>query len=355
MAVIEQEIKDNYAIYNADCMEVLPGLRAESVDFSVYSPPFPELYQYSNDPRDMSNCKTYDEGIDQYRFIIKEIARLTKPGRLTAVHCMDLKKGNVFQRDFPGDIVKVHEDYGFNFFCRITIWKDPWLIARRTRMRSLMHKSIVNDSSMCGIAGPDYVLVFKRSGENNAPIKHPHGLSTYAGETPIPENLVVQFKNFKGDQKKNFLSHWIWRRYASPVWTDIRSGSLLPYKEARESEEEKHVCPLQLDVIERCLTLWSNPKEIILTPFMGIGSEVFQCLKMGRRVIGIELKPSYYRQAKKNIPHAYDTEQEQDFLFSKEDLFDNDDLGMDIDVDAVERIQEAEPEGDNGEVLESVG
>jgi DNA modification methylase len=309
MAVIEQEIKDTHAIYNADCMEVLPRLKSESIDFSIYSPPFPELYQYSNDPRDMSNCTTYEEGIVQYDFIVNEISRLTKPGRLTAVHCMDLKKGN-FQRDFPGDIVRTHEAHGFNFFCRITIRKDPWLIARRTRMRSLMHKMIVEDSARCRIAGPDYVLVFTKSGENKAPVGHPYGLSTYAGETPIPDNLVAEFKNYKGDQRKNYLSHWIWRHYADPIWSDIRTGRLLPYREAREDEEEKHVCPLQLDVIERCLTLWSNPDEIILTPFMGVGSEVYMALKMGRKGIGIELKPSYYRQAVKNISCVDDLEEQ---------------------------------------------
>jgi DNA modification methylase len=301
VAVIDQEINDRFAIYNADCMEVLPSLKEESIGLSVYSPPFPELYQYSNDPRDMSNCTRYEEGIDQFRFIVNEVRRLTMPGRLTCVHCMDLKKGSLSQRDFPGDIVRVHEEAGFHFFCRITIWKDPWLIARRTRMRSLMHKSIVNDSSGCRVAGPDYVLVFKKGGENPEPIIHPHGLKTYAGETPIPEDLLQRFGNFKGDQRKNLLSHWIWRQYASPVWTDIRSGRLMPYVEARENEEEKHVCPLQLDVIDRCLTLWSNPGDKVLTPFMGVGSEVFAAVSMGRLGVGCELKPTYYAQAKRNL------------------------------------------------------
>lgn len=304
MAIISQEINDRYALYNADCMEVLPNLKAESIGFSVYSPPFPELYQYSNDPRDMSNCVTYDEGIEQYRFIVEQIARVTMPGRLTAVHCMDLKKGSFFQRDFPGDIVRVHESNGFNFMCRITIWKDPWLIARRTRMRSLMHKSIVNDSSMCRVAGPDYVLVFKRTGENAIPIEHPNGLKEYAGGDQIPDDLVAGFSNYTGDQRKNLLSHWIWRRYASPVWMDIRSGRLMPYREAKETDDEKHVCPLQLDVIDRCLTLWSNHGDTILTPFMGVGSEVYGALCAGRRALGIELKETYYRQARKNVEAA---------------------------------------------------
>jgi hypothetical protein len=310
MAVIDQEIHERYAIYNSDNMEVLPDLKSGSIGLSIYSPPFMELYQYSNDPRDMSNCTTYDEGIEQYRFIVDQVHRLTMPGRLTCVHCMDLKKGGVFQRDFPGDIVRVHEAAGFHFFCRITIWKDPWLIARRTRMRSLMHKSLVNDSSMCRVAGPDYVLVFKRGGENAEPIRHPYGLKTYAGATPIPEELVARFANYKGDQRKNLLSHWIFRQYASPVWTDIRTGRLLSYSAAKENDEEKHVCALQLDVIERCLTLWSNPDEVVLSPFMGVGSEIAGALMNGRKGIGVELKKSYYVQAIRNIQAILDSKGE---------------------------------------------
>ena len=304
MAVIEQELTDWYALYNADCMEVMPDLKAESVGFCVHSPPFPELYQYSNDPRDMSNCVTYEEGLDQYRLIAKEIYRLMKPGRIAAVHCMDLKKGTYYQRDFPGDIVRIYQEAGFHFFCRVTIRKDPWLIARRTRMRGLMHKMIVQDSSLCRMAGPDYVMVFRKGGNNPEPITHPHGLKEYAGELPIPEELLEEFGNFKGDQRKNRLSHWIWRRYADPVWDDIRTGRLLPYEDTKENEEEAHVCPLQLDVIDRCLTLWSNPGDVVLTPFLGVGSEAYGAVRMGRKAIGMELKSTYYRQARLNVRKA---------------------------------------------------
>jgi DNA modification methylase len=308
MSVIDQIIDEKYAAYNADCMEVLPTVKDASVGFSIYSPPFPETYAYSNDPRDMANTTNYDEAIEQYRFIVRETARVMMAGRNVAVHCMDLKRGSYYQRDFPGDIVRVHEENGLNFFCRITIWKDPWLIARRTRMRSLMHKSIVNDSAQCRVAGPDYVLVFRKGGQNPEPIRHPEGLKSYAGATEIPADLLERFSSFKGDQRKNLLSHWIWRQYASPVWMDIRSGRLLPYREARDSEDEKHVCPLQLDVIERCLVLWSNPGDVVLTPFMGVGSEVYTSLLTGRRAIGIELKSSYYRQALRNIQSAINGE-----------------------------------------------
>lgn len=304
MAVIDQEIGENYAIYNGDCVNVLPDLKPESVGMCLYSPPFPELYQYSNDPRDMSNCATYREGIDHYQYVVRQVHRLLKPGRITAVHCMDLKDGSMYQKDFPGDIVRVHQEAGFHFFCRITIWKDPWLIARRTRMKSLMHKTIVNDSSKARVAGADYMLIFRKGGENPEPIMHKNGFKAYAGEVDPPPHLVAKYAKYDGDQKKNLLSHWIWRRYASPVWMDIRGGRLLPYMDSKETEEEKHVCTLQLDVIDRCLALWSNPGDIVLSPFMGVGSEVYEAVVNGRKGIGVELKSTYFRQAAANLKNA---------------------------------------------------
>jgi DNA modification methylase len=312
MPVIDQCLTDAYAIYHADCMEVLPELETGSVDLSVYSPPFPELYQYSDDPRDMTNCTSYDESIEQYQYIVREVARLTKPGRLSCVHCTDLRRGPLYQRDFPGDVIRVHEEAGLNFFCRVTIWKDPWEFARRTRMLTLMHKTVsVVDSAMSRTAPADYLLVFKKAGQNPAPIKHEKGFRCYAGETPLPADLVRDYGSYKGDPRGNLLSHWIWRQYASPVWMDIRRGRLLPYQQARENEEERHVCPLQLDVIDRCLTLWSNPGEAVLTPFMGIGSEVYGAIVNGRRAVGVELKASYYRQAKRNIAAAVEQQSQQ--------------------------------------------
>lgn len=334
MAIIDQVINGKFALYNGDCMEVLPGLGKESVDLSVYSPPFPELYQYSNDPRDMSNCKNYEEGMDQYRYIVNEIFRLTKPGRMSCVHCMDLKKGPYWQQDFPGDIVKIHQDAGFGFFCRITIWKDAWLIARRTRLKTLQHKVLVGGSKKypVRVAGADYILVFQKGGEMKEPIVHPEGLKKYAGEDPPDPLLFKEFEDFTGDQRKNFLSHQIFRKYASPVWMDIRTGRLLPYADARDNEEEKHVCPLQLDVIDRCLTLWSNEGDTILTPFMGVGSEVYGAIKNKRKGIGIELKETYYRQAVRNIEDAA-TETECDdnnqMEFQFDDSADADDGVMD--------------------------
>lgn len=302
MPVIDQKHTDQYAIYNADCMEVLPELPDRSVGLSIYSPPFPELYQYSDDVRDMTNCVTYQESIDQYEFVVEQVARLTKPGRITCVHCTDLRHGAMYQRDFPGDIVRIHEKHGMRYFCRVTIWKDPWEFARRTRMKTLMHKTVsIVDSSESRIAPADYLLVFKKSGKNAEPIRHVEGFKNYAGGKEIPPALVRDFANYKGDPRFNLLSHWIWRNYASPVWMDIRRKRLMPYEEGREKQEEKHVCPLQLDVIERCVELWSNPGDTVLTPFMGVGSEVHVAVGMGRRGVGVELKGTYYRQAVKNV------------------------------------------------------
>ena len=301
MPVIDQVITPDYGLYNSDVLEVLPNLKDESIDISVYSPPFPELYQYSDNPRDMSNCVSYDETLDHYRYIVEQISRLTKPGRLTCVHCCDLKRGIIYQHDFPGHVIRLHEEFDLKYFCRIAVWKDPWEFARRTRMKTLMHKTIVEDASTSRVAPGDHIVVFRKVGDNKVPIQHAKGFRKYAGSTPIPKHLHEYF-DWKGLQKENRLSQWIYRQYASPVWMDIRRGKIMPFNEEREDPEERHCCPLQLDVIERCLSLWSNPGEIMLTPFMGVGSEVFQAVRMGRRAIGCELKGTYYRQAVENVP-----------------------------------------------------
>ena len=306
MAIAEQEITDNYAIYLGDCMEVMPGLKSNSIHLSVYSPPFGGLYHYSSSDRDLSNCKDYGQFFDHYEFVIKELFRLTMPGRMTAVHCADVPSGNSGVDnlvDFPGDIIRIHDRIGFKYIARYAVWKEPLGVRNRTMAKNLAHKSIVDDSSRCSVASADYLLVFRKKGTNPVPIAHPHGLMEYAGERKIPAD-VMKFKGYTGNQIENRYSHWIWRQYASAFWDDIRLGNVLPYKEARDKDDEKHVHPLQLDVIERCLHLWSNPDEVVFTPFMGVGSEVYCAVKLGRKGIGIELKPSYYNQAKKNIPHA---------------------------------------------------
>jgi DNA modification methylase len=306
MAVMDQKITDKYALYHGDCCEVMPQLKDESVHLSIYSPPFGGLYHYSSNERDLSNCDDYKQFFDHYTFVVREIARLTVPGRMTAVHCMDIPSGNSGTDslvDFPGDIIRLHEREGFRYIARYAIWKEPLGVRNRTMAKNLAHKTIVDDSSRCSVASADWLLVFRKRGKNTIPIEHPTGLHEYAGEREIPAELH-EFKGWKGKQTENRFSHWIWRQYASAFWDDIRLGRVLPYKQAREEDDEKHVHPLQLDVIDRVLQLWSNPGETVLTPFMGIGSEVYGAVAYGRRGIGVELKASYFRQAIKNVEFA---------------------------------------------------
>ncbi len=307
MAVFTQKITDDWAVYNGDCCEVVPDLPDKSVHVSIYSPPFSDLYNYSSNERDMSNSLTYKQFFEHYKFIVEQIQRVTLPGRITCVHCMDLKDGPGL-RDFPGDIVRLHEDCGFIYHSRHVIWKEPLRVAIRTRSQGLMHKQIVKDSSLCRVALPDYVLTFRNQGTNEVPIAHPLGLSKYVGERKIPSDLVQRFQGHK-NPKTNKMSHWIWQQYASAFWDDIRIGRVLEYKPAKDKDDEKHVCPLQLDVIERCLVLWSNSGETMLTPFMGVGSEVYGAVSSGRKAIGVELKKNYYRQALRNL-HSLKRKQE---------------------------------------------
>ena len=303
MAVNDQLITDQFAIYNGDCIEGMSELPPSCVALSVYSPPFGGLYHYSSSDRDLSNCRDYDQFFEHYAFVVRELFRITMPGRMTAVHCMDVPSGNTgvdFLRDFPGDIIRLHEREGWRYIARYAIWKEPLAVRNRTMAKNLAHKTIVDDSSRCSVASADYLLVFRRKGENKVPIAHPTGLHTYAGERKVPSELTP-FKGWEGNQIENRYSHWIWRQYASAFWDDIRLGRVLPFIESRDSEDEKHVHPLQLDVIERCVQLWSNPGETVLTPFMGVGSEVYGAVKSGRRGVGFELKPSYFQQAVRNM------------------------------------------------------
>jgi len=317
MAITNQVITDKYALYNGDCMEVIPGLPESSIHLSVYSPPFAGLYQYSSSERDFSNNRDYDEFFTQYGFLVNEIFRVTMPGRMTCVHCMDVPATNTgkgdYLIDFPGDIIRLHEKCGFRYVARYSVWKEPLAVRNRTMTKALAHKTIVDDSSKCTVASADYLLVFRKKGDNPVPIAHPTGLHKYAGERKIPEELYV-YKGWTGKQTENRFSHWIWRQYASAFWDDIRLDRVLPYKPARDKEDEKHVHPLQLDVIERAVTLWSNPKENVLTPFMGVGSEVFGSVINGRNGIGIELKPSYYNQAVKNLEEAGKPESQMEMI-----------------------------------------
>lgn len=313
MGVIDQEISDRYAIYNGDSCEVLPSLPAGSVHLSVYSPPFCGLYNYSSSERDLSNCRSYNEFFEHYEFIVREIERMTMKGRITAVHCMDVPTSNNANKsliDFPGDIIRLHEKIGFRYIARHSVWKEPLAVRLRTMAKGLAHKQIVDDSSLCDVASADYLLLFRKRGDNPVPISHPDGLLSYAGERQMPAELL-KYKGWTGKQTENRFSHWIWRQYASAFWDDIRIDRVLPYKESREPDDEKHVHPLQLDVIERVVVLRSNPGETVLTPFMGVGSEVYGALINGRKGIGVELKPSYYKQAVKNVRAALDSVPEQ--------------------------------------------
>ena len=319
--VKDQLVTENYAIYNSDCMLVLPTLETESIDLSVYSPPFAGLYNYSSSENDFSNCESKEQFLDQYEFLIKEIARVTKKGRITAVHVTDVFDNTCRLWDFPHEVIRLHEKYGFEYRNRITIWKEPLKVRMRTMVQSLMHKFIVEDSTKCFTAMPDYVLIFTKKGENEVPVTHESGLKYYAGETPILPNILRAWNNANDsdfneaqlweylntkfinheDPKSNKLSHYIWQRYASSVWDDIRIDHILPFRDSKEEDDEKHVHPLQLDVIDRIVMLYSNPNEVVLTPFMGVGSEVYSPVSLGRKAIGIELKDSYFKQAKINL------------------------------------------------------
>lgn len=321
MKVKEQIHEENFSIYNGDCMDVMPHLSDESIDLSIYSPPFAGLYNYSSNPKDFSNCESKEQFLEQYDYLVREISRTTKPGRITAVHCTDVFDNTCRLWDFPHEIIKIHVKYGFEYRNRITIWKEPLKVRMRTMVQSLMHKFIVEDSTKCFTAMPDYVLVFTKKGENQTPVTHPFGINDYAGEIPILPNILRAWNNANNtkynedelwehlnnvneDDKITKLNHYIWQRYASSVWDDIRIDNVLPFRDSKEEDDEKHVHPLQLDVIDRLVELYSNPGEVVLTPFMGVGSEVYSPVSLGRKAIGIELKDSYYKQATINLKHA---------------------------------------------------
>jgi DNA modification methylase len=337
MAVIDQEVSERYALYNGDCVEVLADFPDDSIHLSIYSPPFAELYNYSSSERDMSNCATYDEFLSHYEFLVEQMGRIMMPGRCCAVHCMDIKMAGLI-RDLPGDIIRLHEKHGFVYHTRFQIWKEPLKAAMRTRALGLTHKQIVKDSTRCHVANPDYVVVMRKRGQNPEPVSHEQGLTRYAGSTPVPIELIRKYK-YWDDPKTNKLSHWIWQRYASSVWMDIRMGHLLHKEGAKEKDDEKHVCPLQLDVIDRCTSLWSNPGDKVLTPFMGIGSEVYGAVRCGRRGIGVELKPSYYKQSVRNVRMAIEdrVEDELDLVEMAEA---DPDLESAFEYDAEEELEE---------------
>lgn len=313
--VLTQEVTGQYAVYNGDAMEVMPDLPDASVHLSVYSPPFAAgrgaLYHYSSSDRDLSNAGAYGQFFEMYRYFVREVARVTMPGRISAVHCMDVPTGNSggdAYLDFPGDIIRLHAECGFSYVARHCIWKEPLKVRNRTMKKDLAHRTIVDDAAIASVAGADYLLIFRRAGDNPVPVTHEHGFTEYFGERKPPADLL-RYRGWTGKQTENLYSHWVWRQYASSVWDDVRGNlgrhdddqGVLPFRESRDQEDERHVHPLQLDVIYRCVAMRTNPGERVLTPFMGVGSEVYGAVKLGRFGIGAELKPSYYRQALKNL------------------------------------------------------
>ncbi len=335
MAVTDQCITDRYAIYNGDSCEVMPAIPKNSVGMACYSPPFATenggcLYNYSSSVRDLSNARTYPEFFDHYAFIVEQIARVLKPGRISAVHCMDVPKqgANICgYSDFPGDIVKLHEKLGFDMLPRICIWKEPLAVRNRTMSKALAHRQICEDACQTNVAAADYLIPFRKKGENPEPVTHERGLLRYCGSREIPRQLL-RYKGWKGNQIENRYSHWIWRNYASCFWDDIRLDHVLPYEESKGENDERHQHPLQLDVIERCVDMWTNPDDVVLTPFMGVGSEVYGAIINGRKGVGIELKPSFYCQAVRNLADAkapveqvtlLDSLTDETFLESEED------------------------------------
>ena len=273
-----------FTAIHGDCVEEVAKLPDNSIDFSIFSPPFAELYVYSDDIRDMGNCQDYEEFFVHFHFLVKELARVIKSGRLVAVHCMDLpamkgKDGYIGLKDFSGMLIQAFEKEGFIYHDRITIWKSPVVEMTRTKSIGLLHKTIKKDSSLSRTGIPDYILVFRNAGDNLVPITHQD----------------------KDENKENYLPVNLWQKYAEPVWYDINYSDTLQYTSAREEKDEKHICPLQLETIRRCLHLWSNEGETVLSPFGGIGSEGYESLRLNRNYIGIELKESYYNQMQRNL------------------------------------------------------
>lgn len=294
--IITQHHAEQFSLYNGDCLDVLANMPDNCIDMSVFSPPFVDLFCYSSSERDFGNCVDYAAFFVKFDLLCAQLFRVLKPGRIVAVHCIDIpamkeRDGYIGLKDFPGDIIKSFQKAGMIYHSRTTIWKDPLIEATRTKAIGLMHKQLCKDSTMVRCGLPDYLLAFRMPGENELRVTHPHGLSEYFG---------AKDPGLTGEKR----SHNIWRAYASPVWMDVRQTRMIPHRKAREEKDEKHLCPLQLDTIARALTLWSNPGDAVLTPFLGVGSEVFQSVSMGRKAVGVELKTAYFKQAVLNCTAA---------------------------------------------------
>ena len=325
---VKQVVNDRFAAYQGDACEIIRAIPGDSIPFGIHSPPFSGLYRFSNSDRDISNNLNDDSFFAHYAFLIAELLRITKPGRLHSVHVMQLptsktRDGFIGMRDFRGDVVRAYVDAGWIFHSEVCIWKDPVVAQQRTKSLRLLHKQITKDSCMSGQGLADYVVTFRKPGDNEAAVS---GMfDQWIGAEPIGQewadartsagidisreaydrhSAIVRNEGREPWPFDQWVSVLVWQRYASPVWMDIRQTRTLQYRGGRESADEAHISPLQLDVIERCIDLWSLPGETVFTPFMGIGSEVWAAVNMERKGMGIELKPSYYRQALKNLESA---------------------------------------------------
>lgn len=301
MNCINQVVTDQYAIYNGDCIEVIAGLPDKSVDYSIFSPPFSSLYTYSNSPRDMGNARTDDEFYAQFQFLIKELARVVKPGRNVSFHCMQLptskeRDGYIGLKDFRGDLIRAFQKEGFIYASEVTIWKDPVTAMQRTKALGLLHKTVRGNGSFSRQGIPDFLVTMRAPGDiaDDDKVRH------YRNDAELLDVCEKEGKDY-AEQECNVLPVEEWQQLASPVWMDINPSDTLQFKSAREHDDERHICPLQLEVIRRGIKLWTNPGDVVLTPFLGIGSEVYTAVEMGRRGVGAELKESYFKQAAKNI------------------------------------------------------
>lgn len=327
MKVVNQQQGNGWVMYQGDCVETAKGLPDNSVHYSIFSPPFSALYVYSASERDMGNARNDAQFAEHFGFLVPELYRTLMPGRLVSFHCMDIpsmkeRDGVIGLKDFPGDLIRTFQRAGFIYHSRATIWKDPLIEATRTKALGLMHKQIVKDSSMGRQGLPDYLITMRKPGTNPEPIAHPDGFTDFIGENEpqAPKGKPTLKKIGELSSRLTLddpvYSHQVWRRYASPVWTDINQSNTLQRESAREEKDEKHVCPLQLDVIERALELWTNPGDIVFSPFAGIGSEGYVAIQRGRKFIGDELKESYWKQACLNLKRA-ENFAEQDTLFAQ--------------------------------------
>jgi len=299
MNCIDQTITDKWAIYNGDCVEVLRGLPAASVDYSIFSPPFASLYTYSNSPRDMGNVRNDAEFFEHFSHLVTELRRVMKPGRNVSFHCMLIptskeRDGYIGLKDFRGDLIRAFQSAGFIYASEVCIWKDPVTAMQRTKALGLLHKTVRGNAAMSRQGIPDYLVTMRAPGECSERVRH------YRDEQECRDECAENELSYQDEQSRIYPVDK-WQQVASPVWTDINPNDTLQYRSAREHDDERHICPLQLEVIRRGVELWTNPNDVVLTPFCGIGSEVYVAVEMGRRGIGVELKSSYYQQAIANL------------------------------------------------------